>query len=320
MTEIRHRTIDANGLRMAVAEAGEGPLVVLLHGFPESWYSWRHQLVAFAEAGFHAVAPNQRGYPGTDQPADIADYTILHLVGDVVGLIGALGAPDALVVGHDWGSPVAWNTALLRPDLVRGVASLSVPATPRSPVPPLGVMTKRFGERFYQNYFQAPGVAEAELEADLTATFGRLLVGVSGDSPQIRELIVPDGGFAAIWPEPETLPAWLTRDDIATYARDFATTGLRGPLNWYRNIDRNWALTAPWSGVRIAPPALFLAGDRDPVLHWFGAEQVAAIQQLALADLRESRLLAGAGHWLQQERPAEVNAALLAFASNVTAL
>src|ERR1700742_4651277 len=155
---VTHRFVDAGGLRMHIAEAGAGPLVLLLHGFPESWYSWRHQLGALAAAGFHAVAPNQRGYPGTDSPAEVGDYTTLHLVGDVVGLIGALGESTATVVGHDWGAPVAWHTALLRPDLVRGVAGLSVPFVGRAPVPTLTAARHRFGQGYYQIYLQQPGV------------------------------------------------------------------------------------------------------------------------------------------------------------------
>jgi pimeloyl-ACP methyl ester carboxylesterase len=315
MTDIKHRTVDVGGLQMQVAEAGEGPLVVLLHGFPESWYSWRHQLVALAAAGFHAVAPNQRGYPGTGGPSAIEDYTILHLVGDVVGLIGALGEETATVVGHDWGAPVAWHTALLRPDLVRGVAALSVPYNKRSPVPTLTALGSRFGPNFYQIYFQRPGVAEADFEADLDGAFRRSLVGLSGDSPQIRPLVVPDdGGFLDIYPLPEKLPSWLTEQDIDAYVREYATSGFAGPLNWYRNIDRNWALTAAWADAKITPPALFVAGDRDPVVSWFDPRRLEESMRALIPDLRGFQMLPGAGHWVQQERPEPVNEALVAFA------
>jgi pimeloyl-ACP methyl ester carboxylesterase len=313
MTEIGHRDVEVNGLRMRIAEAGEGPLVLLLHGFPECWYSWRHQLRALAAAGFHAVAPNQRGYPGTDGPKAVEDYTILHLVGDAIGLVAALGERTATVVGHDWGAPVAWHAALLRPDVVRGVAGLSVPHIPRGPVPALTALRQRFGERSYQLYFQRPGV-EAEFEADLDQAFRRLLYGISGDGPSGQELLVDEhAGFLAAWPPPAELPAWLSEADIAAYAEEFAGASFTGPLNWYRNLDRNWALTAPWDGAAITPPALLLGGDRDPVIARFDPERLDRGMRRHLPNLRRFELLPGAGHWLQQERPDEVNAALIDF-------
>ncbi|MBO0849674.1 MAG: alpha/beta hydrolase [Pseudonocardia sp.] len=316
MTEIGHRDVDVHGLRMRIAEAGEGPLVLLLHGFPESWYSWRHQLRALAEAGFHAVAPNQRGYPGTDGPKAVEDYTILHLVGDAIGLVAALGERTATVVGHDWGAPVAWHAALLRPDVVRGVVGLSVPHVPRGPVPTLTALRTRFGESFYQLYFQRPGV-EAEFEADLDRTFRRLLYGISGDVPRPRELLVDAGkGFLGTWPAPAELPAWLAEVDIAAFAEEFTGASFTGPLNWYRNLDRNWALTAPWDGAEITPPAMFLGGDRDPVITHLDPDRLDRGMRRYLPNLRRFELLPGAGHWLQQERPDEINAALIDFRDN----
>src|SRR5260370_5621391 len=170
MAELAHRFVTTNGIRMHYVEAGRGPLVVLCHGFPESWYSWRHQIGALADAGFHVVAPDQRGYGRTEAPDDVTRYTLLDLVGDVVGLIDALGEERAVVVGHDWGAPVAWHTALLRPDRVRGVSGLSVPYRPRGTASPIAAMRAGLGEGFYQVYFQQPGVAEAELERDVRTT------------------------------------------------------------------------------------------------------------------------------------------------------
>ncbi len=312
--EIEHRVVEVHGLRMHLAEAGSGPLVVLLHGFPECWYSWRYQLRALADAGFHAVAPNQRGYPGTDCPAAVADYTMLHLVGDVVGLIGALGEQNAVVIGHDWGALVAWHTALLRADLVRGVGGLSVPFSARTPVPTLTAVRSRFGDGFYQLYFQHPGV-EKDFESDLTESFRRLLFGVSGDNPEVRGLLVPEGQrFFDGWISPEELPAWLSERDVAAYVEEFAESGFVGPLNWYRNIDRNWALTAPWEGARITSPALFLAGDRDLVMSWYDASTLDASLRTLVPNLRRFELVPGAGHWIQQERPERTNAALVEFA------
>ncbi|MBW8484821.1 alpha/beta fold hydrolase [Actinomadura parmotrematis] len=315
MTDITHRHVTSrSGLRMHVAEAGEGPLVLLLHGFPECWYSWRHQLTALAEAGFHAVAPDQRGYARTGGPKETDQYTMLHLVGDAVGLIDALGAETAVVAGHDWGAPVAWATAQLRPDKVRGVIGLSVPHRPRASRPPVAAMRHVVGEGYYMVYFQRPDVPEAELDRDRAATFRRLLFAASGDAPDGLVPVVPDGGgFLDACPEPGRLPGWLTAEDIATYVAEYEESGFTGPLNWYRNLDRSWELTAAWHRAPITPPALYVAGDRDMVTMAPGARE--AIDRLgdAVPDLRGTVWLPGAGHWTQQERPAETSAAMIDF-------
>ena len=311
MSQITHRTLDTNGIRMHVAEQGAGPLVLLCHGFPESWYSWRHQLPALAAAGYHAVAPDMRGYGGTDQPEAIDQYTQLHHVGDMVGLLDALGADTAVIVGHDWGAPVAWNAALLRPDRFRAVAGLSVPYTPRGGTRPTVALARAYGETFmYMLYFQTPGVAEAELGRDVRSTVRRMLYGISGDGSGMP-VLPKRSTFLESMPDPETLPAWLGEGDIDFYAWEFARTGFRGGLNWYRNLDRTWELMAAWRGARITVPALFVAGDRDPVI----LRNRAAMDGLAetVPGLRERVLLPGAGHWTQQERAAEVNDALITF-------
>lgn len=323
MTEIAHRFVETNGIRMHVAEAGSGPLVVLLHGFPESWYSWRNQLRALAEAGYHVVAPDQRGYGQTDRPDEVRAYTMLHLVGDVVGLLDALGEQQAVVVGHDWGAPVAWHTALLRPDRVRAVVGLSVPFRPRGPASPLSIMRARLGEGFYQAYFQQPGVADAELSRDVRATLRRLLYSASGDVPwtgESRQPVVPDGGgFLDLLVEPPALPEWLTEADLDFFTGEFERTGFTGGLNWYRNIDLGWELLAPWQGAIVTPPALYVAGDRDLVVNLPGVKERLADQKTSVPRLEPVVLLPGCGHWTQQERPAEVNAALLEFLGKIGA-
>jgi pimeloyl-ACP methyl ester carboxylesterase len=321
MVELTHRTVEANGLRIHFAEAGAGPLIVLCHGFPESWYSWRHQLQALAEAGYHAVAPDMRGYGQTDRPEDIEKYTLFHLVGDMVGLLDALGAAQAVIVGHDWGAPVAWHAALLRPDRFRGVVGLSVPFRPRGPVRPTTAMPQTDDALFYQLYFQPPGVAEAELERDPRVTIGSLLYSVSGDAPHGEAaaiersiaMIPRKGGFLSRMDSPSSLPPWLTAADIDFYASEFARTGFRGGLNWYRNIDRNWELLAPFSGMKVAAPALYVAGDRDLVVKFPGAEQLIANLSKFVPELRATIMLPGCGHWTQQERAPQVNAAILDF-------
>nr|WP_202446985.1 alpha/beta hydrolase [Streptomyces sp. SID5468] len=302
---------------MHIAEEGEGPLVVLLHGFPECWYSWRHQFAPLAAAGYHVVAPDQRGYARSDRPEAVEAYTMPHLVGDVVGLVHALGEERAVVVGHDWGAPVAWNTALMRPDLVRGVVGLSVPPTPRGPVPPLKAMREMFDGRFYWNYFETPGRADAEFARDPHATFRRCLYGLSGDNPANAEpaqpLIDPEQGFLANYPDPGRLPDWLTEDDIDTFVAEYRDAGFTGGLNWYRCLDRSRELTAAFDGARVTVPALYLTGDRDLVVHFPGNDQLIPALPTLHPGLGAPHVLTGCGHWTQQERPAEVNAALLEF-------
>ncbi|UYB39989.1 alpha/beta hydrolase [Streptomyces sp. Je 1-4] len=297
----KHRHVSANGITMHCTEQGEGPLVLLLHGFPETSYSWRHQLQPLAEAGYRVVAPDQRGYGSTDCPEGVDNYTILHLVGDVVGLIHALGEKHAVVVGHDWGAAIAWHTALLRPDLVRGVAGVSVPPMPRGPVPPISDARERFGEDFYQVYFQQPQAAEAEPAKDIPTTFRKVLAGTP----------TGEGSFLGRFAVPESLPGWLTEADIATFTGQFATTGFTGGLNWYRNLDRNWELTAAWQDAPIVPPALYVIGEHDFVRSVCPPDM---LENPALVpDLRAVVDVPDSGHWTQQERPAEVNKALLDF-------
>jgi pimeloyl-ACP methyl ester carboxylesterase len=314
MSEVQHRIIETNGIRMHVAEQGTGPLVLLCHGFPESWYSWRHQLRALADAGFHAVAPDMRGYGQSDRPAEIERYTLLHLVGDMVGLVVALGAESAVIAGHDWGAPVAWHAALLRPDRFRAVIALSVPFRPRGSIRPSTVMPQTDDAVFYQLYFQTPGVAEAELERDVRDTIRRLAFSGSGDGPGGNLWMVPRaGGFLGQTTNPASLPRWLTEADIDFYAAEFSRAGFRGGLNWYRNIDRNWELLAPFAGARVTVPALYVVGDRDLVGSFPGMDQLIPNLSKFVPNLRKTVSLPGCGHWTQQERPREVNAAMIEF-------
>jgi pimeloyl-ACP methyl ester carboxylesterase len=323
MSEITHRFIEANGIRMHLAECGAGsgkaPLVLLCHGFPESWYSWRHQLRALAEAGFHAVAPDMRGYGQTDAPEAIEQYTLLHMTGDMVGLLDALGEPTAVIAGHDWGAPVAWTCAQLRPDRFRAVIGLSVPFRPRSPALPTSVMPQTEDAVFYQLYFQTPGVAEAELERDVRRTIRSLLYSASGDAPRASDgaprlgMVARSGGVLDGLEDPGELPGWLTEADVDFYVREFTQIGFRGGLNWYRNIDRAWQLLAPFAGVGVTVPALYMAGDRDLVLAFRGMDQFLANLERFVPQLRGKVILPGCGHWTQQERATEVNKAMIGF-------
>jgi pimeloyl-ACP methyl ester carboxylesterase len=321
MNEPTHRTIEANGIRIHIAEQGSGPLVLLCHGFPESWYSWRHQLQALSQAGFHAVAPDMRGYGETDRPAEIERYTLFHLVGDMVGVLDSLGEKNAAIVGHDWGAPVAWHAALMRPDRFRAVVGLSVPYRPRGSVAPTTVMPQNAEALFYQLYFQPPGVAEAELEADARVSVRKILYSGSGDVPRRNPggstsgvgMVPRAGGFLTRMPNPDTLPAWLSDADVDFYVRQFQHSGFRGGLNWYRNIDRNWELMAPYAGAPITVPALYMAGDLDLVVAFPRMKEVIADLARFIPDLRGTIMLPGCGHWTQQERPNEVNKAMIDF-------
>lgn len=311
-----HRFVETNGIRMSLIEAGQGPLVLLCHGWPESSHSWRHQLKALADAGFHAVAPDQRGYGQTDRPEAIDQYTLLHLVGDLVGLVAALEERTAVIVGHDWGAMVAWTAALLRPDLFRAVAALSVPLLPRARARPTDQMKKIFGDDFfYQLYFQQPGVAEAELERDVRATLRRVLFSASaaGRARLERGAARQAKCFLDTTIEPETLPTWLSEADLDHYAAEFQRSGFRGPLNWYRNIDRNWELLGAFAGVLVQPPALFLAGKLDPVLRFPGYSKALERMKDLVPGLRRVELLDDCGHWIQQEKAEETSTILLEF-------
>jgi pimeloyl-ACP methyl ester carboxylesterase len=315
-TEVTHRSVETNGIRMHLAEAGAGPLVVLCHGFPESWYSWRHQLPALAAAGFHAVAPDMRGYGRTDRPEAIDQYTLLHLVGDMVGLVDALGVGEAVIAGHDWGAPVAWLAALLRPDRFRGVIGLSVPFRPRGRVTPTTAMPQTDDAVWYQLYFQEPGVAEAEYDRNVRVVFRSGMIALSGDAPSGMQpfgMVPRQGGMFRPDLPPPPLPAWFTEADIDFYTSEFARTGFRGGLNWYRNIDRNWQLLAPFDGVKVPVPALYIAGDRDPVVRFPGMDQLIPNLVNFVPQLRRTLMLPGCGHWTQQERPAEVTAEMIDF-------
>jgi len=321
------RIVETNGIRLNIAEQGSGPPVILCHGFPESWYSWRHQLSALAEAGFHAVAPDMRGYGKSDRPEAIDQYSILHLIGDLVGLLDAIGAPTAVIVGHDWGAAIAWQAARLRPDRFRAVASLSVPLRPRGPARPTSIMPQTADAQFYQLYFQKPGVAEAEMERNPRTSVFSMLYGASGEgAAEFRAAVargeekgtpgmVPRNGSWLQEPTlPPVLPAWLTDADIDFYAGEFTRGGFRGPLNYYRNIDRNWELMAAFADVTVKVPALFITGDHDMVMAAPPglAQNLANLRQY-VTTLRDVKILPGCGHWTQQERPGEVNAALIDF-------
>lgn len=313
MAEVTHRTIAANGINIHIAEQGKGPLVLLLHGFPELWYSWRHQLPALAAAGFHAVAPDVRGYGRTDAPEPLESYSMRHMTADAVGILDALDAEQAVVVGHDWGAPIAWHCALMYPERFRTVVALSVPFQPRSDaMPPTRAFKRIFGDNFfYILYFQKPGVAEAEFEADVRRSMLIMLArlsasATSGQALASRPRTTTMFGQARI---PDHLPEWLTEEDLDYYVAEFKRTGFRGGLNRYRNMDRDWSELAHLQGAKVEQPALFIAGENDPVRGFTRIDDMTG----HVPNLRKTILLPDCGHWTQQERPSEVNREIVEF-------
>jgi pimeloyl-ACP methyl ester carboxylesterase len=310
------RIVSVNGVDLHVVEYGAGPPVIFAHGFPELAYSWRHQLPAMASAGYRAVAPDQRGYGRSSRPERIEDYDIHHLSGDLIGLLDELGEERAVFVGHDWGSMVVWQTALLHPDRVAGVCGMSVPYTPRATAPPTELWRRRFGDSFfYILYFQEPGIADAELGADPERTMRRLLCStrVDAGADTIQRSADDGRGFIDRFPEPQGLPDWLDQTELDFYVSEFRRTGFTGGLNWYRNFDRNWELTTQLAGAKVEVPSFFIGGALDPVL----AMSPPSAQDRWLADHRGTMIVDDAGHWVQQEKPGEVNAALLRFLGGI---
>ncbi|MEV0375944.1 alpha/beta hydrolase, partial [Streptomyces sp. NPDC050636] len=269
--------------------------IVLCHGFPELGFSWRHQVFALAEAGYRVLVPDMRGYGGSSRPADPEAYDMRTLCADLAGLLDDIGAEDAVFVGHDWGAVVVWNMAWHHPERVRAVAGMSVPVTPRSPEPPLATLRSSQGDDFYMVWFQEPGVADRALRQNVRRTM------VTREIYSAAWAARPDEGFPP--------PAWLSDDDLAYYVRAFERTGFTGGLNYYRNLDRNWALSEHLEGRLITQPSFFLIGSQDPVGKFTPTHHLDKV----LTDLRENVVLEGAGHWVQQERAQEVSDALLRF-------
>ncbi len=312
---ISERTVATrDGLELHVVDAGSGFPVVLAHGFPELAYSWRHQIPALTAAGCRVLAPDQRGYGRSSRPEAIEAYDIEHLTSDLLALLDDIGEERAVFVGHDWGAMVVWNLALLAPGRVAGVVGMSVPFVPRGPMPPTQIFRQVVGDSFfYMLYFQEPGVADADLGRDPATTMRRMLGGLataSADPDAVASAMTGDDrGFVERLPEPDRLPEWLRQDELDHYVSEFTRTGFTGGINWYRNLDRNWALTERLADAKVTMPSLFVAGALDPVL----VMMPPAVMDGWLDDHRGTVIVDGAGHWVQQEKPAEVNEALIDF-------
>ena len=317
MDQITERRIASNGIELNIAEQGEGPLVLMVHGFPESWYSWRHQIPALAAAGYHAVGPDMRGYGKSDKPDDISTYNQVEVTNDIVGLISALGYETAIVFGHDWGAPTAWSAALNHPDKVTAVGVLSVPFSPRADAPPLDTMKKIFKDAFfYQLYFQEPGVAEKEWESNIRVNLRKFFhIGSGAYEADFLSPKPADSDLLSDTEDPGSLGDWCTEADLDFYTQEFERSGFRGPLNYYRNHNVTWELTEGAPTI-VKQPAMFIAGAKDGVITMAGD----AYKKLSerVTDLRINKLLPGIGHWTQQEAPDQVNDAMIKFLKEVS--
>ncbi|MFI2780274.1 alpha/beta fold hydrolase [Streptomyces sp. ALB3] len=318
---LRHRIIEAPAGRLHLVEQGTGPLVLLVHGFPESWYSWRHQLPVLAAAGYRAVAIDVRGYGRSSRPTATDAYRMLDLVEDNVAVVRALGEARAAIIGHDWGSDIAATSALLRPEVFRAVGLLSVPYAPPGGPRPTDIFGRLGGpeQEFYVSYFQVPGRAESEMEPDVRGWLAGFYTALSADTMPAQD--EPDPHFVARGGRLRdrfptgSLPAWLSEDDLDVYAGEFERTGLTGALNRYRNMDRDWEDLACHRGAPVTQPSLFIGGALDASTTWM-ADAIEAFPT-TLPALSASHLLDGCGHWIQQERPDEVNSLLTDWLATV---
>ncbi len=319
-----HRFATVNGIRMHYVEAGQGPLVILLHGYPFLWYLWRYQIKALAAAGYHIVAPDQRGYGQTDCPSDVGSYDITHVVGDVVGLMKALDSKSAVLVGQDWGSPVVYNAALMRPDLFRGVLMMCAPPSARSPIRPSEAFQQVYkGLTFYQSYFAQPE-ASAEIMRDLRGFLLGTFYSTSGYCPpdkQWRWVWKSPETFSQTYTIPETLPPFLSQQALDYYVAQFTRTGIQPANNWYIAIDKSWENTSFLDGAVVQQPALYLGGDRDPSTKpLLGIDRqgpALAALKTNFRDMRDVIMLQGVGHTPPEERPEEVNAIVLKFLKDI---
>jgi epoxide hydrolase A/B len=318
---VTFRFIQSNGITMRIAEAGTGPLVLLAHGWPESWYSWRHQMIMLAEAGYHVVAPDMRGYGETDKPEAVDDYDIVHLAADLVGILDALAEETAILVGHDWGSIVAWSTVQLHPSRFTALIAMSVPYGGRVAQSPMESWRQAYGENFFYILYhnEAGGVAEAEYDADPRGLISRLYL--SPNSPREPVTITDPhrsaGGWIGRMGKPLGLPDWLTQEDLDYIVSQFEAAGFRGGINYYRNFHRNWEITEHLQGATIKIPVLFIAGSRDVVIAGADKERLTATISRAAEDLRDVVLIPEIGHWVQQEAPEATNAAMMEFLNSL---
>lgn len=310
------QNIETNGITLRAAVEGEGPMILLVHGWPELWYSWRHQIRPLAAAGYRVVVPDVRGYGGSDKPEPVDAYAMAEIMADLIGLIDTMGEERAILIGHDWGASICWNTAALHAERVSAVAALSVPYRKRAEVSHIEIWRKLYaGKFFYQLYFQEEGVVEAELEADVRTALRKIYYSISGDAPSLDSWFdrPVEGGMLDPMTDPSPFPAWMTAEDLDYFVAAFEAGGFRGPTNRYRNQTRDFEELPAMGANPVRQPSCFIGGEKDVVRRFVpGRDMYENIDQNC-TDLRLSRLIPSAGHWVQQEAPEAVNDALLEF-------
>ncbi|KAL0548407.1 hypothetical protein IC582_012857 [Cucumis melo] len=321
LSSIRHRTLNVNGINLHIAEKGEsGPLILFIHGFPELWYSWRYQILDLSSRGYRAVAPDLRGYGDSDSPPSVNDYTCFHIVGDLIALIDAIVGVEekVFVVGHDWGAMIAWNLCMYRPDRVKALVNTSVTFNRRSPKrKPIPALKALYGDDYYICRFQEPGEIEAEFAEIGTERIMTEILSYRIPKP----LMMPKGrGKGKDHPldTPISLPPWLTKQDMDYYVSKFDKNGFTGPINYYRNLDRNWELNAPFTGAQVKVPTKFIVGDQDLTYNSFGAKQYIESGEMKkdVPFLEEVVVMEGVGHFLQEEKPHEISNHIYEFIKN----
>lgn len=321
---VSFRFIESNGITLRIAEMGEsGPLLLLAHGWPESWYSWRHQIVSLANAGHRVVAPDMRGFGESQAPPNVGDYDVTHTSADLVGILDVLGEETAVLVGHDWGAIIAWQTVLLHPERFTALITMSVPYRGRPAQSPMERMTQSAGDNFqYIVYHNEPGgVAEAEYDANPRGLISHVYLGIAANSetlpPKVTDPLRSAGGWIDRLGAPIRLPDWLTENDLNYIVSQFEKAGFRGGVNYYRNFHRNWEITEHLAGEKISIPTLFIAGEEDFVIGGATREQLITSMGSVVEDLRDVVIIPNTGHWVQQEAPRETTAAMLEFLNNL---
>ncbi|GMN25052.1 hypothetical protein TIFTF001_045925 [Ficus carica] len=313
MKKIEHKTIHTNGINMHVASIGCGPAILFLHGFPELWYSWRHQMLALSSLGYRCIAPDLRGYGDTDAPPSPASYTVFHIVGDLVGLIEQLGVEQVFLVGHDWGAIIAWYLCLFRPDKIKALVNLSVPFFRRNPnINFVEGFRAVLGDDFYMCRFQIPGESEEDFSSDTANVFRRIFANLDPKPP----LIAKEIGFRGVYEDPVALPSWLSEEDINHFANKFNQTGFTGGLNYYRALNPTWELTAAWTGAQVKVPTKFIVGDLDLVYHFPGMKEYIHNDggfKRDVPSLQEVIVMEGVAHFINQEKPREITSHIHQF-------
>ena len=316
INELKEKYFNLNGIKIYAKEIGEGPLVIMVHGWPESWYSWRHQLKPIADLGYKVLAIDVRGYGQSSKPYEVEHYDMLSLVGDIINIINAEDKENAILIGHDWGAPICWTAAALHPEKIRAVIGLSVPHARRGDVSNSELWRKIYKDNFfYQTYFEKEGVAEEELERDIGISLRKIYYWISaeGHDAKVRTNFDKDSALLDGLIDPEPFPNWLTKEDLNFYINEFKNSGFRGPINRYRNQDRDWENIPELSDLKIEVPSFFIGGGKDSVRKFIKGYDFYENPGKHCNDFYGKLIIDQAGHWVQQEAPIETTKGITDF-------